>query len=390
MHDYEVIVVGCGLSGVVIAERFANLLNKKVLIVEKRDHVGGNVYDYVDPDTNILVSKYGAHLFHTNNDRVWEYVTRFCDWRRWDHKVIAYVDETYVPIPVNINTVNALCCKNLQSELEMNEWLSVNQVKYDNIVNSEEVAKSRVGEILYEKIFRNYTYKQWNKFPKELDPSVLARIPVRNNFDDRYFNDKYQALPEHGYTRFIERMLHSRNITYMLNTDFFDLCKEKPETTTNKIVIFTGRIDTYFNDAQLEKLEYRSIDFITEKFSNMNYYQPNSVVNYPSYNHHDESNSSITRIVEYKHFLHQKSADTIIVKEKPTDYEEGKNEPYYPVPTQRNIDLYEKYKALALAERKANVHFIGRLANYKYFNMDTAILNALEYFDEHFAINFDD
>jgi UDP-galactopyranose mutase len=178
-----ILIVGCGLSGVTLAERFANVLNKKVVIIDKRDHIGGNCYDYKDKDTGILMNKYGAHLFHTNNEEVWNYINRFDKWVRWEHKVLAFVDNKFVSIPVNITTINELCNQNLKTEEDMNKWLSENQVKYDNITNSEEMAKSRIGEILYDKMIKDYTFKQWDKYPNELDKSVLERIPVRNNFD---------------------------------------------------------------------------------------------------------------------------------------------------------------------------------------------------------------
>ena len=372
MKKYDILIIGCGLSGIVIAERFANDLGKKVLIIDKRDHIGGNIYDYVDEDTNILMNKYGAHLFHTNNERVWEYINRFSKWIRYDHKVFGNVDNKLINIPVNITTVNELCNEHISSIEQMNEWLKKNQIQYDNIDNSEKMGKSRVGEILYEKIFKNYTFKQWNKYPEELDPSVLARIPIRNNFDVRYFDDKYQVLPEKGYTKFIEKILTNDNIDVKLNTNYFEFIKEHP-ISEFETVIYTGPIDQYYENKGLEKLEYRSIDFIIEKHKNMNYYQTSSIVNYP------ELNVPYTRIVEYKHFLNQQSKDTVIVKEITNDI----GEPYYPVPNKKNLDLYEKYKSFTLQENK--IHFLGRLANYKYFNMDSAILNSLEYFDEHFT-----
>jgi UDP-galactopyranose mutase len=372
MKKYDILIIGCGLSGIVIAERFANDLGKKVLIIDKRDHIGGNIYDYVDEDTNILMNKYGAHLFHTNNERVWEYINRFSKWVRYDHKVFGNVDNKLINIPVNITTVNELCNEHISSIEQMNEWLKKNQIQYDNIDNSEKMGKSRVGEILYEKIFKNYTFKQWNKYPEELDPSVLARIPIRNNFDVRYFDDKYQVLPEKGYTKFIEKILTNDNIDVKLNTNYFEFIKEHP-ISEFETVIYTGPIDQYYENKGLEKLEYRSIDFIIEKHKNMNYYQTSSIVNYP------ELNVPYTRIVEYKHFLNQQSKDTVIVKEITNDI----GEPYYPVPNKKNLDLYEKYKSFTLQENK--IHFLGRLANYKYFNMDSAILNSLEYFDEHFT-----
>lgn len=363
-----ILVVGCGLSGVVFAERFANVLNKKVVIIDKREHIGGNCYDYIDKDTGILMNKYGAHLFHTNNEEVWNYINRFDKWIRWEHKVLAFVDNKFVSIPVNITTINELCNQNLKTEEDMNKWLSENQVKYDSITNSEEMAKSRIGEILYDKMIKDYTFKQWDKYPNELDKSVLERIPVRNNFDTRYFSDKYQALPHKGYTHFFERILDNENIEVKLNTDYFDLISKNDF----EMIIFTGPIDSYFPG--LDKLEYRSIDFDIKVIKNMNYYQPGSVVNYPSLEY------PYTRIVEYKHFLNQKSSDTVIVTEKT----QNNGEPYYPVPTKKNLELYEKYKNLAIEEEKNNVYFIGRLANYKYFNMDEAIFNAIKFFNDKF------
>lgn len=366
----SILIIGAGLSGCVLAEQFASRLNKQVVILEKRDHIGGNCYDYVD-DNGILVSKYGAHLFHTDDDNVWNYVNRFGEWCRWDHRVVCSINNKLVPLPVNINTVNALCGENIKTSSEMDEWLSKNQVKYDvSPKNGEEMAKSRVGNELYEKLFKHYTHKQWNKQPHELLPEVLARIPVRNNHDDRYFTDKYQALPKHGYTKFIESLINHPNITVKTGVDYL---KHKSEHTAD-IVIYTGPIDAYFGNVTGEKLEYRSINFVKEDYKNIGgYYQPNSVVNYPG------TDVDFTRIVEYKHFLNQKSPHTTIVKEYSTD--EG--EPYYPVLNEKNLAIYEKYRKLAEAEK--NVHFIGRLANYKYFNMDQAIKNALDYFNNNFV-----
>jgi UDP-galactopyranose mutase len=360
------LIVGCGISGVVIAERIANKLNNKVTIIEKRDHIGGNCYDYYDAETGILINKYGAHLFHTNNEEVWNYINIFDKWIRWEHKVLTYCDNKFVSIPVNITTINELCDENLSNENDVKEWLEKNQIKYNIINNSEEVAKSRIGNILYEKLIKDYTYKQWNKYPNELDKSVLERIPIRLNFDTRYFSDKYQVLPSKGYTHFFTKILDHKNIEVLLNTDYFEHIKNN----NYDVVIFTGPIDSYFTN--LEKLEYRSINFNIERIKNMNYYQPNSVVNYPSLDF------PYTRIVEYKHFLNQKSNNTIIVKETTSDT----GEPYYPVPNKKNLDLYEKYKLLAQKEEIKNVFFVGRLANYKYFNMDEAILNSLNFFND--------
>lgn len=365
----DILIVGCGLSGAVMAERLASK-GHKIVIIDKRDHIGGNIYDYIDSETGIRVSKYGAHLFHTNNERVWKYINEFSEWVRWDHQVVSLCDNKLVSVPVNITTVNTLCDQNLQGTEEMKSWLEKNQETYDSIDNSEKMAKSRVGSILYEKLFKEYTFKQWERYPEELDPSVLARIPIRFTHDTRYFDDKYQALPKNGYTAFVEKLLDSENIRVLLNTDYFKYIEENSGIFDK--IMYTGPIDAFYRDAGLEELEYRSIEFITERYKNMNYYQPNSVVNYPSLD------VPYTRIVEYKHFLNQKSEDTIIVKE----ITRSTGEPYYPILNKKNMDLYEKYKNLAELETK--IHFLGRLANYKYFNMDSAILNSLQAFEEIF------
>lgn len=358
--SYDVVVVGCGLSGAVIAERLASKLHKKVLIIEKRNHIGGNCYDTID-ENGILINLYGAHLFHTKEKALWEYVNQFDEWVRWEHKVLGFVDKKYVPIPVNITTVNTLCNKNITTPREMDDWLQSVQIPYPTITNGEQMAKSRVGEFLYEKLFKYYTFKQWNKYPEELDPSVLARIPVRNSFEERYFDDPYQALPKFGYTHFFEKLLANENIEVRLNVDFFDLQK----TLTFDTLIFTGPIDTYYDYLGLDKLEYRSIRFDFETIRNTAFYQPNSVINYP------DQATPYTRIIEYKHFLHQSSPHTTIAKEFPTN--EG--EPYYPVPCKKNNDLLKKYQAFA--EKEKNVYFLGRLGTYQYLNMDQAIKQAL-------------
>lgn len=395
INNYDFLIVGAGLSGAVLAERLASVINAKVLIIDKREHLGGNCYDYIDEESGILMNKYGAHIFHTNYQHVWNYISRFSEWVRYDHKVLSNVSGILVPVPVNINTVNSLCNANIKDTPEMDVWLSESQIHYDKITNSEEMAKSRVGEVLYEKMFRPYTIKQWAKEPTELDPSVLARIPIRNNFDDRYFTDRYQALPKKGYTEFIRNMLTHPNITILLDTDFFEFIDIESNNYLMSRdglynwmqVIMTGPIDTFcakiFSNSnshkKLEPLEYRSINFTVERAleGQHGFYQPVSVVNYP------ELNIPYTRIVEYKHFSNQSHSgsdilSTVIVKETTTDV----GEPYYPVPNKRNLELYAKYQEMASLVK--GVHFIGRLANYKYFNMDEAIHNALEYFDKHF------
>lgn len=366
MKNIDILIIGAGISGAVLAERYASI-GKKVLIIEKRNHIAGNCYDYIDQN-QILVSKYGAHLFHTNEEAVWEYVNRFSDWYLWEHKVIARVDDKTVPIPVNITTVNELFDINISTEEEMQIWLEENRTPIEKPANGEEAVLNRVGSVLYEKMFKHYTKKQWDKYPAELDASVLERIPVRNNYDDRYFSDIHQALPKGGYTQLFENILSHPNIEVLLETDYFDV---KDDYKNYEKLFYTGPVDRFFEfkHSLLEKLEYRSINFVSETID-AEFYQENSVVNYPG------TEVDFTRIIEYKHFGNQISDKTTVVKEFTVD--EG--EPYYPVPNPRNQEIYARYKTEA--DKLIDVHFVGRLANYKYFNMDQAFKNALDLFDK--------
>ncbi len=365
--DYDIVIIGAGISGATLAERYANIKNKKVLVIEKREHIGGNCYDYYNA-AGIRVSKYGAHLFHTKYEDVWEYVNKFSKWYPYEHKVLGKIDGKLVPIPANITTVNMLLGTSIKNEDEMKKWLFENQVHNNNPKNGKEAALARVGPQLYEKIFKNYTKKQWDKFPEELDPEVLNRIPVRTNFDDRYFSDIHQALPNEGYTPLFEKMLDHPNITLRLNTDYFDV---KNKIDKSEKVFYTGPIDQFFANQKesYEKLEYRSIRFAEETID-AEHYQEGAVINYPN-------EEEFTRIVEYKYITGQKNPKTTIVKEYTTD--EG--DPYYPVPNPRNHAVYEKYREKAERLEKKGIYFVGRLANYKYFNMDQAFKNALDLFN---------
>ena len=364
MKNFNIVIIGAGISGSVLAERYA-AMGKKVLIIEKRDHIAGNCFDFYD-DNGILTSQYVADLFHTNDEGVWDYVNQFADWYPWSHRVIARVDDKTVPIPVNITTVNTLFRTNIKTETEMQDWLEKNRIPFDQPENGEEAVLNKVGEVLYNKMFKHYTKKQWDKYPAELHASVLERIPVRDNYDDRYFSDTYQALPKGGYTKMFENILANPNIIILLNTDYFEVQDQLGEYEK---LFYTGPIDRFFqfNENLKEKLEYRSINFVTEQLD-QEYFQENSVVNYPG------EEVDFTRIVEYKHFGNQQSEKTSIVKEYTVD--EG--EPYYPVPNDKNQEIYAQYKAEA--DKLTDVYFVGRLANYKYFNMDQAFRNALDLF----------
>lgn len=359
----NILVVGSGLSGATIARKFAEA-GSVVKVIDKRNHIGGNVYDYKDTDTGIIVNKYGAHIFHTNDDEVWQFVNKYSKWRPYEHRVLSYVNNKFVPVPVNIQTVNEIFELDIQTEQEMNNWLDGVQYK-GAITNSEEAAKARVGDELYELMFENYTQKQWAKHPTELEPSVLERIPVRSNNDDRYFNDTYEALPENGYTEFVNNLLNHKNITIKLNTEYNNNLSDRADIT-----IFTGKIDNYFKEKYGE-LEYRSLYFEYEIVP-VEDYQPRAVVNYPSLDY------KYTRIIDYKKFYNISSKYSLIVKEYSTD----KGESYYPVPTPRNRDLYKKYQQEAERLEKTGIYFIGRLAEYKYYNMDQAIKSALKLYNK--------
>ncbi|MDO8451854.1 MAG: UDP-galactopyranose mutase [bacterium] len=361
MKDAQILIIGAGISGAVLAERYA-ALGKKVLVIEKRYHIGGNCYDYQNED-GIMVSRYGAHLFHTNSEDVWKYVNRFSRWHPHEHRVLARVDGMLVPIPVNITTVNMLCQTDIRTEEEMKQWLSEHAVPIDAPKNGEEAALSRVGPYLYEKLFKTYTKKQWDKYPAELDASVLNRIPVRTNFDDRYFSDIHEALPTGGYTQMFDHLFDHPNITLARGVDYFDM---RDRLRGYEKLFYTGPIDRFFDYRYQTsgKLEYRSIRFVSETHEK-EYFQENSVINYPN-------DFGFTRIVEYKHLTGQNHPKTTIVKEYTTDG----GEPYYPVPDARNREVFEKYRREAA--KLDDIYFVGRLATYTYFNMDEACKNALD------------
>jgi UDP-galactopyranose mutase len=353
---FDYLVVGAGFSGSVIAERIATQLGKKVLVVDTRSHIGGNAYDHYD-NSGILVHKYGPHIFHTNSREVFEYLSRFTEWRSYEHRVLASVDGQLLPIPINLDTINKLYGLNLTSFQIPEFYASIAEPK-EYIRTSEDVVVSKIGRELYEKFFRNYTRKQWGLDPSELDKSVISRIPTRNNRDDRYFTDTYQAMPLHGFTRMFENMLNHPNIKVMLNTDYREIEKAIP----CREIVYTGPVDEFF-DLRYGKLPYRSLDFKHETH-NKSVFQPAPVVNYP--NEH-----LYTRITEFKYLTGQEHAKTSIVYEFPR----AEGDPYYPVPRPENAEIYKKYKALA--DATPGVYFVGRLATYKYYNMDQCVAQAL-------------
>jgi UDP-galactopyranose mutase len=357
MFDY--LIVGAGFAGSVLAERLATIADKKVLIIDQRSHIGGNAYDYYNKD-GILIHKYGAHIFHTNSAEVFNYLGQFTPWRSYEHKVLANVDGQLVPIPINLNTINKLYNLNLSSD-EVEDFLASKAEKVDIIRTSEDVVVSKVGRELYEKFFRGYTRKMWDMDPSELDASVAARIPTRTNKDDRYFTDTYQAMPLHGYTKMFEKMLSHPNIKIMLNTDY----KEVIDIIPYKNMIYTGPIDCYFNYCY-GKLPYRSLEFKFETIE-ADRFQPTGTVNYPN-------DQAYTRITDFKYLTGQKHPKTAIVYEFP----KAEGDPYYPVPKPENAEIYKKYHQLASS--MTNTYFVGRLATYKYYNMDQVVAQALTLF----------
>jgi UDP-galactopyranose mutase len=359
MFDY--LIVGAGFAGCVVAERLARVLNRRVLLIDKRAHIGGNAYDHYN-DHGILVHKYGPHIFHTNSRQVFEYLSQFTEWRQYEHRVVASVDGQLVPIPINLDTINRLYGLNLNSQ-QVEEFFQSVAERVEQVRTSEDVVVSRVGRELYEKFFRNYTRKQWGLDPSELDATVTSRVPVRTNRDDRYFSDTYQAMPLHGYTRMFENMLDHTNIKIMLNTDYLELAGE----LLAKEIIYTGPVDEFF-DYRYGKLPYRSLQFKHETH-NREMYQSAPVVNYP--NEHP-----YTRVTEFKYLTGQEHQKTSIVYEYPM----SEGDPYYPIPRPENKEIHKKYKALA--DNTAGVHFVGRLATYQYYNMDQVTAQALTLFNK--------
>jgi UDP-galactopyranose mutase len=354
MFDY--LIVGAGFAGSVLAERLAAGSDKKVLICDKRPHIGGNAYDHYN-EAGILVHKYGPHIFHTNARDVFEYLSRFTEWRPYQHRVRASVDGQIVPIPINLDTINSLYGLNLTS-FEVEDFFKKVAEPCEEIRTSEDVVVSKVGRELYEKFFRNYTRKQWGLDPSELDASVTSRVPTRTNRDDRYFTDTYQSMPLHGYTRMFERMLDHPNIKVLLNCDYREVEKDIPF----REMIYTGPVDTYF-DYCYGRLPYRSLEFKHETHDQA-VFQSAPVVNYPN-------EQSYTRVTEFKYLTGQEHNRTSIVYEFP----KAEGDPYYPVPRKENAAIYAKYKALA--DRTPGVTFVGRLATYKYYNMDQIVAQAL-------------
>jgi len=380
---FDFIIVGSGFSGSVIAERVANLLNKKILIVEKRNHIGGSCYDYFN-EKGILIHRYGPHIFHTNLKNVWDYVSQFTEWYYYQHKVLGVIDGKKVPIPFNLNSLYELFPHKLASLLE--EKLVVNfgygkKVSILKLRDTDDKDLRLLSDYVYEKVFLNYTKKQWGVRPEELDSSVVERVPIYISKDNRYFQDIYQGIPKDGYHKIFERMLSSPNIKILLNTDFREVIEIDYEE--RKIyflgrefkgkLIFTGPIDEFFN-YEYGRLPYRSLKFKYETIEK-EYYQEVAVINYPN-------EYEFTRITEFKHMTGQRSDNTTIAIEYPQEYDvkhPDKGIPFYPIPKKENVNIYKKYEERA--KEFKNVIFLGRLGEYRYYNMDEVINRSLIIFE---------
>ncbi|MBT2186695.1 UDP-galactopyranose mutase [Sphingobium sp. H33] len=349
-----------------MAERMAEEAGLNVLVIDRREHVAGNAFDHEDA-SGILIHRYGPHIFHTNSEDVFAYLSRFTDWRPYEHRVLAQVEEKQVPMPINRTTLNMIFGKSLSTDEEAEEFLAGMAEPRDEIRTSEDVVVSKVGQHLYEMFFRGYTRKQWGLDPSELDRSVTARVPTRVDTDDRYFGDKFQQMPANGYTAMFEKMLDHPRICILLDTDYKDVVGKIDYDR----MVFTGPVDEYF-DFRLGKLPYRSLQFRHEMVD-QEQFQPVGVVNYP--------NEAVpyTRITEYKHLTGQVAPTTSITYEYPS----AEGDPYYPIPRPENQELFREYDKLANAEE--NVLFVGRLATYRYYNMDQVVGQALATFRRAFV-----
>jgi len=380
---FDFIIVGAGFAGCVLAERIANVLNKKVLIIEKRDHIGGNCNDYYNDD-GILVHEYGPHIFHTNLKNVWDYMSQFTEWHNYQHHVLGHIDGKKVPIPFNLNTLHEILpettAKNLEIKL-INKFGFNTKIPILKLIKSKDEDLKLLGKIIYEKVFLNYTKKQWGCKPEELDPSVTERVPIHISKDNRYFQDHYQGIPKNGYFKIFNKMLENSNIKLMLKTDYNELIKIKDRKMIlfgkefKGKLIYTGKLDELFN-YELGELPYISLEFKFETL-NENIFQKVGTVNYP--NDYD-----FTRITEFKHLTGQEHAKTTIIKEYPKFCDKKKDIPCYPIPKKEYNDIYQKY--LEKANEINNLILAGRLAKYKYYNMDAVIKESLSLFDKMFNL----
>lgn len=372
----DVIIIGAGFAGATVANVLANK-GKNVLIIDKRDHIGGNAYDYVEED--ILIHKYGPHIFHTNSKEVFDYLSNFTEWYKYEHKVLGHVDNKLVPIPFNFKSIEECLPEKAEKLIELlkKDYGEGKKVPIMELLSNENEDIRHLANYIYEHVFKYYTMKQWDMKVEELDSAVSARVPVNTSYDDRYFNDTYQYMPKEGYTKLIEKMLDNEYIEVLLNTNVTDILKLEDGTIYYNNVPFDG--DVYYTGALDElfeykhgELPYRSLDLILERLNKT--FQDAATENYP------ENDVKFTRITEYKHFMEvEPKGVTYIHTEYPFPYRrngEVGNVPYYPIIKDENQALYETY--VKEASKYPKLHLIGRLAEYKYYNMDAIVLKALE------------
>jgi len=381
---FDFVIVGAGLSGAVMAERIARVMDRRVLVIEKRPHIGGNIYDRYD-EQGVLIHQYGPHIFHTKLKHVWDYLSRFTDWRLYHHRVLGHIDGRLVPIPFNLNALHQLLPGGLAGRLEdklVRAFGYPAKVPILKLRETDDEDLKWLASFVYEKVFLHYTTKQWGMKPEELDPSVTGRVPVSVSKDDRYFQDAYQGMPAAGYTVMIGRMLDHSNIKLLLNTDYREVLETDWTDGTMRLfgqpfegkLIFTGKIDELFG-YEFGELPYRSLRFEFETVRREQY-QPVGTVNYPD-------GYDFTRITEFKHLTGQKHPYTTLVREYPQPYEKdtpGKDIPYYPIPRPENQERYKQY--LRKAQRFDRLILLGRLAEYTYYDMDACVAKALKVFEQ--------
>ncbi len=380
-EEYDLVVVGSGFFGLTIAERAANELDKRVLVLERRSHMGGNAYSELEPETGIEIHRYGAHLFHTSNARVWEYVNRFTAFTGYQHRVFARVGEQVYAFPMNLALINQFFGRSHTPD-EARALIAEHAGEIDTASarNLEEKAISLIGRPLYEAFVKGYTAKQWQTDPRELDAAIITRLPVRYTFDNRYFNDTYEGLPVDGYTAWLEKMAEHPNIEVRLDVDYFDVRAQIPAGTPT---VYTGPLDRYFDNA-FGELGWRTLDFEMEVVPTGDF-QGTSVVNY------NDVDVPFTRILEFRHMHPERDypKDKTVVVREFSRFAESGDEPYYPINTPDDRAILQRYRELARKETaNANVLFGGRLGTYKYLDMHMAIGSALTMFDNRIAPYF--